>query len=72
MLWARASKNAIVDFAPEVALGIALDDELQEILAPPADGPADDDIPWPVTVSPEEEADTLAELAALADAEADE
>ena len=31
MLWARASKNAIVDFAPEVALGMALDDELQEI-----------------------------------------
>ena len=35
MLWARASKNAIVDFAPEIALGIALDDELQEIDAPP-------------------------------------
>jgi hypothetical protein len=31
MLWARASKNAIVDFAPEVALGLALDDEIQEV-----------------------------------------
>jgi hypothetical protein len=70
MLWARASKNAIVDFAPEVALGIALDDELQEVAHD--DVVRDEDIPWPVTVSPEEEADTLAELAALADAEADE
>lgn len=31
MCWARASKNVVVDFAPEVALGISLDDELQEI-----------------------------------------
>jgi hypothetical protein len=31
MLWARASKNVIVDFAPQIALGISLDDELQEI-----------------------------------------
>ena len=37
MLWARASKNAIVDFAPEVALGMALDDELQEIQNPSPD-----------------------------------
>jgi hypothetical protein len=41
MLWARASKNVIVDFAPEIALGIALDDELQEISPPP-----DTDLPW--------------------------
>src|SRR6185436_15472462 len=31
MLWARASKNVIVDFAPAVALGLALDDEAAEI-----------------------------------------
>lgn len=43
MLWARASKNVIVDFAPEVALGLALDDELQEILEPAV---VDDDIPF--------------------------
>ena len=30
MLWARASKNAIVDFAPQIALGISLIDELHE------------------------------------------
>lgn len=30
MLWARASKNAIMDFAPAVALGLALDDEAAE------------------------------------------
>jgi hypothetical protein len=33
MLWARASKNVIIDFAPEVALGIELDDELHELTA---------------------------------------
>jgi len=33
MLWARASKNVIVDFAPAVALGLALDDEAAEIAA---------------------------------------
>ena len=44
MLWARASKNAIVDFAPEVALGIALDDELQEVELPP--DLVDDEIPF--------------------------
>ena len=36
MLWARASKNAIVDFAPQVALGINLIDELQEFTGAPA------------------------------------
>jgi len=49
MLWARASKNVIVDFAPGVALGIALDDEVQEYtgqVTPPQDDP-DNDIPWP-------------------------
>jgi len=49
MLWARASKNVIVDFAPGVALGIALDDEVQEYTGqtqPPTDDP-DNDIPWP-------------------------
>jgi hypothetical protein len=47
MLWARASKNAIIDFAPEVALGLALDDELQEIVPPPLpDDLVDDEIPF--------------------------
>ena len=47
MLWARASKNAIVDFAPEVALGLALDDELQEIIEPQLDVvEVDEDIPF--------------------------
>ena len=32
MLWARASKNVIVDYAPAVALGLALDDEAVEYL----------------------------------------
>jgi len=73
MLWARASKNVIVDFAPEVALGLALDDELQEIEMQPYTETvvADEDIPWPDTVTPEEEADTLAELAALEQTEAE-
>lgn len=31
MLWARASKNVITDFAPAVALGIMIDDEIQEV-----------------------------------------
>jgi len=31
MLWARASKNVIVDFAPAVALGIMLEDEAVEV-----------------------------------------
>jgi hypothetical protein len=71
MLWARASKNVIVDFAPEVALGLALDYELQEIEMQPYTETvvAEEDIPWPETVTPEEEADTLAELAALEQAE---
>ena len=30
MCWARASKNVIVDYAPGVALGLALDDEAAE------------------------------------------
>jgi hypothetical protein len=46
MLWARASKNAIIDFAPEVSLGLSLDDELQEIEPPPPDDLIDDDIPF--------------------------
>ena len=35
MLWARASKNVINDFAPEVALGMILDDEAAELDAHP-------------------------------------
>ena len=50
MLWARASKNVIVDFAPEIALGISLDDEAYEItgaeLVAEHDS-ADDGIEWP-------------------------
>jgi hypothetical protein len=37
MLWARASKNVINDFAPEVALGMILDDEAAEFVARPGD-----------------------------------
>jgi hypothetical protein len=65
MLWARASKNVIVDFAPEVALGFSLDDELHEInpgievLEPYQ---VDEDIPFG---DPLEEDDTEAELATL-------
>ena len=44
MLWARASKNVIVDFAPAVALGLALDDEAVEYLGEVV---AEEDIPWP-------------------------
>jgi hypothetical protein len=64
MLWARASKNAIVDFAPEVALGLALDDELQEVNTLVNTDPVlvDDDIPFG---DPVEEADTTAELETL-------
>lgn len=41
MLWARASSYAIRDWAPEVALGMTLDDEVAEA-APAVDG----DLPW--------------------------
>ena len=58
MLWARASKNAIVDFAPEVALGIALDDELQEIEPAAAPLPpeiVDDELEHVDPMEPDEE-----------------
>lgn len=45
MLWARASKNVIVDFAPAVALGLALDDEALEYLGEVV--AEQDDVPWP-------------------------
>jgi hypothetical protein len=54
MLWARASKNVIVDFAPEVALGIYLDDERQEVTGqvvetyePDPDFSPEEEIEWP-------------------------
>jgi len=50
MLWARASKNVIVDFAPGVALGIALDDEAQEFTGQTVP----DDVPWPEDADIEE------------------
>jgi hypothetical protein len=37
MLWARASKYVITDYAPHVALGLALDDEIIEYTGKPAD-----------------------------------
>lgn len=64
MLWARASKNVIVDFAPEVALGISLDDEIQEVVAPAPPPPLldeDDDIPLGIDAT--EEYESMAELA---------
>lgn len=74
MLWARASKNVVVDFAPEVALGISLDDEIQEIIEPTGVvGPGftdPEDIPFG-TPDPDEEAEALAELARLAAEEAE-
>src|SRR5262249_50596029 len=36
MLWARASKYVLDDYAPEVTLGLGTDDELAEILDEPA------------------------------------
>lgn len=76
MLWARASKNVIVDFAPEVGLGMALDDEIQEVVDDPslpfADEVAadvyvaaeeDPEIDWP---DPDVEAETVGALEELA------
>jgi len=53
MLWARASKNVIVDYAPAVALGLMLDDEKQEITGQVV---AEEDIEWPDDTTVEEEA----------------
>jgi hypothetical protein len=51
MLWARASKNVIVDYAPAVALGMVLDDEVPEItgeiVAETDDADDPDHIDWP-------------------------
>jgi len=58
MLWARASKNVIVDFAPAVALGVALDDELVEYNPQTLpDDLVDDEIPFcdPVEIDAVEE-----------------
>jgi hypothetical protein len=66
MLWARASKNAIVDFAPEVALGFSLDDELHEIN--PGTEIIDNDpylVDEDIEFGDPLEADTEAELATL-------
>ena len=55
MLWARASKNVINDFAPEVALGMILDDEAAELdahpknalsLPAPQGSSSPTDVPW--------------------------
>jgi hypothetical protein len=70
MLWARASKNAIVDFAPEVALGFSLDDELHEInpgVEVQESYLVDEDIPFGDPIEPDDaEAETIAELEQLA------
>jgi len=48
MLWARASKYVLDDYAPEVTLGISTFDELADQRQQPAGaGPAAEDIPWP-------------------------
>jgi hypothetical protein len=39
MCWARASKNVIVDYAPHIALGLILDDEVSEFNRPAANEP---------------------------------
>jgi len=39
MCWARASKNVIQDYAPGVALGLSLDDEVSEFNRPAANEP---------------------------------
>lgn len=63
MLWARASKNVIVDFAPGVALGIALDDEASEY-----SGQAVEEADW-APVVPEQEQATLDNLGEQLDAQ---
>ena len=64
MLWARASKNVIVDFAPAVSLGIALDDEIDEYQGktspPPEETVLDEEADW-------EEVKTLTALQELAE-----
>lgn len=45
MLWARAAKFAIDDYAPEVSLGLATDDEQAEILDEPFIDEVDDPSP---------------------------
>jgi len=64
MLWARASANVIKDFAPEVALGMILEDEVQEVTGAASDVPSDTD--WwppdhdqPVDYRPDPEQDEL-------------
>jgi len=48
MLWARASKYVLDDYAPEVTLGISTFDELADQRQQPASAsPAAEDIPWP-------------------------
>lgn len=54
MLWARASKNVIVDYAPAVALGLALDDEAAEYRGEIVAETDDADIEWPATDDTEE------------------
>jgi len=39
MCWARASKNVIVDYAPHIALGLILDDDVSEFNRPAANEP---------------------------------
>jgi hypothetical protein len=54
MLWARASKYVLDDYAPEVTLGIYTDDERAEIIGQPAPVPQ----PWPNPADePAEDAD---------------
>jgi len=59
MLWARASANVIKDFAPEVALGMVLDDEVQEITQPSPRNHAAHEWPWDDVDEAELEKDEL-------------
>lgn len=47
MLWARASKNVVDDFAAEVSMGLVLDDEVQEITGEVWEEPAPEPEPKP-------------------------
>lgn len=64
MLWARASKFCLDDFAPEVTLGLATVDELDEIRGNPTPPPVDDlvadEADWEPVPTPEQEIEAAA------------
>ena len=71
MLWARASKFVVQDYAPHVALGFITEDEGAEVRGEPAPEP-DEDAPEPIVVDEAEWSDvTPDDLGALAHEGAD-